>query len=131
MNRSIGNGHRPAAGESRMGRAAVLSSVSEPLPVAGGRGRRLHRGPSPSGPVRQPGKERGARAVTARRGGIAMSWPGGSSQPQQARLAQALRDFGDGTDQAVRAWAGQLTMRQALDITFVLTNILRLLGNHG
>ena len=54
-------------------------------------------------------------------------WPGGGSQPQQARLAQALRDFGDGTDQAVRAWAGQLTMRQALDITFVLTNILRLL----
>ena len=51
----------------------------------------------------------------------------GSSQPQQARLAEALRDFGDGTDQAVRAWAGQLTMRQALDITFVLTNILRLL----
>ena len=57
-----------------------------------------------------------------------MSRPGGSSQPQQARLAQALRDFGDGTDQAVRAWAGQLTMRQALDITFVLMNILRLLG---
>jgi hypothetical protein len=56
-----------------------------------------------------------------------MSWPGGSAQPQQARLAQALRDFGDGTDQAVRAWAGQLTMRQALDITFVLTAILRLL----
>jgi hypothetical protein len=56
-----------------------------------------------------------------------MSWPGGSSQPQQARLAQALRDFGDDTDQAVRAWAGQLTMRQALDITFVLMNILRLL----
>jgi hypothetical protein len=49
----------------------------------------------------------------------------GSSQPQQARLAQALRDFADGTDQAVRAWAGQLTMRQALDITFVLMNILR------
>jgi hypothetical protein len=57
-----------------------------------------------------------------------MSRPGGSSQPQQARLAQALRDFGDATDQAVRAWAGQLTMRQALDITFVLMNILRLLG---
>jgi hypothetical protein len=56
-----------------------------------------------------------------------MSWPSGSSQPQQARLAQALRDFGDGTDQAVRAWAGQLTIRQALDITFVLMNILRLL----
>jgi hypothetical protein len=56
-----------------------------------------------------------------------MSWPGGSSQPQQARLAQALRDFGDGTDQAVRAWAGQLTMRQALDITYVITDILRLL----
>ena len=56
-----------------------------------------------------------------------MSGPGGSSQPQQARLAQALRDFADGTDQAVRAWAGQLTMRQALDITFVLMNILRLL----
>ena len=56
-----------------------------------------------------------------------MSWPGGSSQPQQARLAQALHDFGDGTDQAVRAWAGQLTMRQALDITYVLTDILRLL----
>jgi hypothetical protein len=58
---------------------------------------------------------------------MAMSGPGGSSQPQQARLAQALRDFGDGTDQAVRAWAGQLTMRQALDITFVLMNVLRLL----
>ena len=57
-----------------------------------------------------------------------MSWPDGSSQPQQARLAQALRDFGDATDQAVRAWAGQLTMRQALDITFVVMNILRLLG---
>jgi hypothetical protein len=56
-----------------------------------------------------------------------MSGPGGSSQPQQARLAQALRDFGDGTDQAVRAWAGHLTMRQALDITFVVMNILRLL----
>ena len=56
-----------------------------------------------------------------------MSWPGGSSQPQQARLAQALHDFGDTTDQAVRAWAGQLTMRQALDITYVLTDILRLL----
>ena len=55
-------------------------------------------------------------------------WPGGSSQPQQARLAQALHDFGDATDQAVRAWAGQLTMRQALDITYVLTDILRLLG---
>ena len=54
-------------------------------------------------------------------------WPGGSSQPQQARLAQALHDFGDATDQAVRAWAGQLTMRQALDITYVLTDILRLL----
>jgi hypothetical protein len=56
-----------------------------------------------------------------------MSWPGGSSQRQQARLAQALHDFGDGTDLAVRAWAGQLTMRQALDITYVLTDILRLL----
>ena len=56
-----------------------------------------------------------------------MSWPGGSSQPQQARLAQALHDFGDATDQAVRAWAGQLTMRQALDITYVITDILRLL----
>lgn len=56
-----------------------------------------------------------------------MSWPGGSSQPRQARLAQALHDFGDATDQAVRAWAGQLTMRQALDITYVLTDILRLL----
>jgi hypothetical protein len=56
-----------------------------------------------------------------------MSWPGGSSQPQQARLAQALHDFGDGTDQAVRAWAGLLTMRQALDITYVITDILRLL----
>jgi len=54
-------------------------------------------------------------------------WPGGSSQPQQARLAQALHDFGDATDQAVRAWAGQLTMLQALDITYVLTDILRLL----
>ena len=57
-----------------------------------------------------------------------MSWPGGGPQPQQARLAQALRDFADGTDQAVRAWAGELTMRQALDITYVLTDILRLLG---
>ena len=55
--------------------------------------------------------------ATAWRGGIAMSWPGGSSQPQQARLAQALHDFGAATDQAVRAWAGQLTMGQALDIT--------------
>jgi hypothetical protein len=34
--------------------------------------------------------------------------------------------FGDATDQAVRAWAGQLTMRQPLDITYVLTDILRL-----
>jgi hypothetical protein len=57
-----------------------------------------------------------------------MSGPDGSSQPQQARLAQALHDFGDATDQAVRAWAGELTMRQALDITYVLTDILRLLG---
>ena len=57
-----------------------------------------------------------------------MSWSGGSSQPQQARLAQALHDFGDATDQAVRAWAGELTVRQALDITYVLTDILRLLG---
>jgi hypothetical protein len=57
-----------------------------------------------------------------------MSWPGTGPQPQQARLAQALRDFADGTDQAVRAWAGELTMRQALDITHVLTDILRLLG---
>jgi hypothetical protein len=54
-------------------------------------------------------------------------WPGGSSQPQQARLAQALHDFGDATYQAVRAWAGQLTVLQALDITYVLTDILRLL----
>jgi len=51
----------------------------------------------------------------------------GSSQPQQARLVQALHDFADGTDQAVRAWAGYLIMRQALDITFVVINILRLL----
>jgi hypothetical protein len=57
-----------------------------------------------------------------------MSWPGGRSQPQQARLAQALHDFGNATDQAVRAWAGELTMRQALDITYVITDILRLLG---
>ena len=57
-----------------------------------------------------------------------MSGPGGSSLQQQARLAQALRDFGDGTDQAVRAWAGELTVRQALDITYVLTEVLRLLG---
>ncbi len=56
-----------------------------------------------------------------------MSWPGDSSQPQQARLAQALYDFGAATDLAVRAWAGQLTMRQALDITYVLADILRLL----
>jgi hypothetical protein len=54
-------------------------------------------------------------------------WPSGRSQPEQARLAQGLHDFGDATDQAVRAWAGQLTMRQALDITYVLTDILRLL----
>ena len=57
-----------------------------------------------------------------------MSWPDDRSQPQQATLAQALHDFADATDQAVRAWAGQLTMRQALDITYVLMNILRLLG---
>ena len=57
-----------------------------------------------------------------------MSWPDDSSQLQQATLAQALHDFADATDQAVRAWAGQLTMRQALDITYVLMNILRLLG---
>jgi len=57
-----------------------------------------------------------------------MSWPDGSSQPQQTRLARALHDFADATDHAVRAWAGQLTMRQALDITYVLTDILRLLG---
>jgi len=57
-----------------------------------------------------------------------MSWPGGSPQPQQARLARALHDFADATDHAVRAWAGELTMRQALDITYVLTDILRLLG---
>ncbi len=55
-------------------------------------------------------------------------WLSDSSQPEQAGLAQALHDFGDVTDQAVRAWAGQLTMRQALDITYVLTDILRLLG---
>ncbi len=54
-----------------------------------------------------------------------MSWPDSTSQRQQARLAQALHDFGDATDQAVRAWAGQLTMRQAFDITYVLTSILR------
>jgi 2-polyprenyl-6-methoxyphenol hydroxylase-like FAD-dependent oxidoreductase len=40
-----------------------------------------------------------------------MSWPDGSSQP----LAQALHDFGDATDQAVRAWAGQLTMSGRLE----------------
>ena len=57
-----------------------------------------------------------------------MSWPDGSSQPRQAGLARALHDFADATDQAVRAWAGELTMRQALDITYVLTDILRLLG---
>ena len=57
-----------------------------------------------------------------------MSGPGEDSQPQQARLAQALHDFGDATDQAVRAWAGELTVRQALDITYVITDILRLLG---
>jgi hypothetical protein len=57
-----------------------------------------------------------------------MSGPVESSQPQQATLAQALHDFGDATDQAVRAWAGELTVRQALDITYVITDILRLLG---
>src|SRR5690348_8750955 len=57
-----------------------------------------------------------------------MSEPGEGSQPQQARLAQALHDFGDTTDQAVRAWAGELTVRQALDITYVLTDVLQLLG---
>jgi hypothetical protein len=57
-----------------------------------------------------------------------MSWPGGGPLPQQARLARALHDFADGMEQAVRAWAGELTMRQALDITYVLTDILRLLG---
>jgi hypothetical protein len=57
-----------------------------------------------------------------------MSWPGEGPQPRQARLAQALHDFADATDQAVRAWAGELTMRQALDITYTLTDILRLLG---
>ena len=57
-----------------------------------------------------------------------MSSPDGSSQPRQARLARALHDFADATDQAVRAWAGELTMRQALDITYVLTDILRRLG---
>ena len=57
-----------------------------------------------------------------------MSWPGEGPQPQQARLARALHDFADATDQAVRAWAGELTMRQALDITYTLTDILRLLG---
>ena len=35
MNRGIGNGHRPAAGESRTGRLFVPPSVSEPLPVVG------------------------------------------------------------------------------------------------
>ena len=55
-----------------------------------------------------------------------MSWPDGTSQPQQARLAQALHDFGDATDQAVRAWACQgAPRRQAFDITYVLTGILR------
>ena len=57
-----------------------------------------------------------------------MSWPDGSPRPQQAGLARALHDFADATDQAVRAWAGELTMRQALDITYVLVDILRLLG---
>src|ERR1035441_6789423 len=56
-----------------------------------------------------------------------MSWAGGRSQPQQTQHAQTRHDVGDATDQAVRAWAGQLTMRQALDITYVLTDILRLL----
>jgi len=41
-----------------------------------------------------------------------MSWPGGNPQPQQAKLAQALHHFGYAMDHAVRAWAGQLTMRQ-------------------
>src|SRR6185437_12386203 len=58
-----------------------------------------------------------------------MSGLGEGSQPQQTRLAQALHDFGDATDQAVRAWAGELTVRQALDITYVITDILRLLGS--
>src|SRR6185437_6749387 len=58
-----------------------------------------------------------------------MSGLGEGSQPQQTRLAQALHDFGNVTDQAVRAWAGELTVRQALDITYVLTDILRLLGS--
>jgi hypothetical protein len=57
-----------------------------------------------------------------------MSGSGEGSQPQQARLAQALHDFADATEQAVQAWAGELTVRQALDITYVLTDILRLLG---
>src|SRR5689334_15367099 len=57
-----------------------------------------------------------------------MSGPGEGSRPQQARLAQALHDFADATDQAVRAWAGELTVRQALDITYVIMDILRLLG---
>ena len=55
------------------------------------------------------------------------SWPGGSSQPLQVRLAQALHDSGDAADQAVRAWAGQLTMRHGLGITYVVTDSLRLL----
>jgi hypothetical protein len=58
-----------------------------------------------------------------------MSGPIGGPQPRQARLAQALHDFGGVTDQAVRAWAGELTVRQALDITYVITDILRLLGS--
>lgn len=58
-----------------------------------------------------------------------MSEPSEGSQPRQARLAQALHAFGDVTDQAVRAWAGELTVRQALDISYVITDILRLLGS--
>jgi hypothetical protein len=57
-----------------------------------------------------------------------MTWQGEGPQPRQAGLARALHDFGDATDQAVRAWAGELTMRQALDITYMITDILRLLG---
>jgi hypothetical protein len=78
--------------------------------------------------ARQPGTDGGARAGPAPQDGIVMSWPDGTSQPQQASLVQALHDFGDATDQAVRAWAGQLTMRQAFDITYVLADILRRLG---
>ena len=80
-------------------------------------------------PLRRPLRADDLRSALERRLAAILD---GSADP--GALARALHDFADATDQAVRAWAGELTMRQALDITYVLTGILRLLDRgkaHG